>query len=56
MGVRMLSVSRQDHGADQDLICEVGIPNEFDLILDSDKTPRRCRVEWSNPCLRPSKN
>jgi len=24
----------------------VGIPNEFDLLLDTDKTPRRCRVEW----------
>jgi hypothetical protein len=24
----------------------VGIPDEFDLLLDSDNTPRRCRVEW----------
>jgi hypothetical protein len=24
----------------------VGIPDEFDLVMDSDKTPRRCRVEW----------
>jgi hypothetical protein len=24
----------------------VGVPNEFELILNRDKTPRRCRVEW----------
>jgi hypothetical protein len=24
----------------------VGIPNEFDLVLDRDKVPRRCRVAW----------
>jgi hypothetical protein len=24
----------------------IGIPDEFDLVMDSDKTSRRCRVEW----------
>ena len=24
----------------------VGIPNEFDLVLDRDKVPRHCRVTW----------
>jgi hypothetical protein len=24
----------------------VGIPNEFDLVLDREKVPRRCHVVW----------
>lgn len=24
----------------------VGIPNEFDLVLDRDGVPRHCRVAW----------
>lgn len=24
----------------------VGIPNEFELVLDRDKVPRTCRVAW----------
>ena len=24
----------------------LGIPNEFDLVLDRENTPRRCRVIW----------
>jgi len=24
----------------------VGIPNEFDLVLDREKRPRRCHVAW----------
>jgi hypothetical protein len=24
----------------------VGIPDEFDLVLDREKVPRRCRIVW----------
>jgi hypothetical protein len=24
----------------------IGIPDEFDFIMDRDKIPRRCRIEW----------
>lgn len=41
---RVRSVS--EAGACLIITSPVGIPNEFQLVLDRDKTPRGCRVEW----------
>jgi len=35
-----------DTGACLIATSQVGIPNEFNLVTDSDKAVRRCRVEW----------
>ena len=35
-----------DAGACLLVASPVGIPNDFDLVLDREKVPRRCRVAW----------
>ena len=35
-----------DTGACLVVESQVGIPNDFDLILESDRTTKRCHVEW----------
>jgi hypothetical protein len=38
-----------DTGACLILGTAVGIPNEFDLVIEKDVAVRRCRVEWRSP-------
>ena len=35
-----------DIGAALEVVSLLGIPTEFDLIIESDNTTRRCRVVW----------
>jgi hypothetical protein len=38
--------SLSETGACLFITSPVGIPDEFDLLLESDRTTRRCRVAW----------
>ena len=35
-----------DTGACLVVTSQVGVPDDFDLVLDSDRSVRRCHVEW----------
>jgi hypothetical protein len=35
-----------DTGAALDVVSPVGIPSEFDLIIEAEHATRRCRVVW----------
>lgn len=39
---------RSQHGAKLQVVTSVGIPDQFDLVVEADHSTHACRVVWRN--------